>query len=102
MIPEGAAWHQQMLPEVVVHVLCQVALHQCKKVRAGHQGVAYATGKGSKREFIVDLCCGTVTLVTLFHLLRSLHMFVLGVNCNCNEAWVWEHLPASVQDRFVF
>ena len=27
---------------------------------------------------------------------------MLGVDRDCDEAWVREHLPASVQDRFVF
>ena len=101
-IPEGYAWDPNTPAAVAARALHRAARRQYKKVRAGHRGAAYNTGKGSKREFIVDLCCGTATSATLFHLLRSPNTFVLGVDRDCDEAWVREHLPASVQDRFVF
>jgi hypothetical protein len=87
-ILEGSTWHQRSA-EATARALHGAAERQYRKVRAGHRGAAgYVNSTGSKRELIVDLCCGTATLATLFHLLRSLHMFVLGVGHNCNEAWV--------------
>ena len=101
-ILEGSTWHQRST-EATARALRRAAEWQYRKVQAGHRGTAgYANSMGSKRELIVDLCCGMVTSVTLFHLLRSPHTFVLGVDRDCDEAWVREHLPASVQDRFLF
>ena len=101
-IPEGATWHQGSTA-ATARALRRAAERQNKKVRAGHRGTAgYVNSTGSKRELIVDLCCGTATSATLFHFLRSPHTLVLGVDRDCDEAWVREHLPASVQDRFVF
>ena len=109
-IPEDSSWQQETEAEVATataaedaaRALRRAAWRQYRKVRAGHRGAAYDTGKGSKREFIIDLCCGTATSATLFHLLRSRNTFVLGVDRDCAEDWVRKHLPASVQDRFAF
>ena len=61
-IPEKYAWDPNAPAAVAARALHRAAWCQYKKVRAGHRGAAYNTGKGSKREFIVDLCCGTATL----------------------------------------
>ena len=101
-ILEGSAWHQRTA-RTSARAVRRAVERQYRKLRAGHRGAAWRVSKvSSKRELIIDLCCGTATSATLFHLLRSPNTFVLGVDRDCDEQWVRDHLPEEVQGRFTF
>ena len=70
-IPEDSPLQQETEAEVAAAAAAEDRAARWRQYCDGQavvrRGAAYDTGKDSKREFIIDLCCGTATSATLFH-----------------------------------